>query len=132
MTLTPILQSTLAIQLHVLAAAIATVLGIIQFAGIKGTIVHRILGYGWVTAMAIVAISSFWIFEFRFIGLWSPIHLLSIGVLVALPFAVLHARRGRIDDHRSAMIWMFAGALAVAGFFTFLPGRIMHAVLFGG
>ena len=132
MTLTPILQSTLAIQLHVLAAAIATVLGLVQFAGVKGTMVHRVIGYGWVVSMAAVAITSFWIFEFRFIGPWSPIHLLSIGVLIALPFAVFHARRGRIDDHRSAMIWMFLGALAVAGFFTFLPGRIMHAVIFGG
>jgi uncharacterized membrane protein len=29
------------------------------------------------------------------------------------------------------MITMFIGALAIAGLFTFLPGRIMHAVAFG-
>jgi uncharacterized membrane protein len=29
------------------------------------------------------------------------------------------------------MIAIFTGALAVAGAFTFFPGRIMHAVLFG-
>jgi uncharacterized membrane protein len=27
---------------------------------------------------------------------------------------------------------MFFGALVIAGLFTFVPGRIMHAVLFGG
>jgi uncharacterized membrane protein len=29
------------------------------------------------------------------------------------------------------MIAIFVGALVVAGLFTFWPGRIMHAVLFG-
>jgi uncharacterized membrane protein len=29
------------------------------------------------------------------------------------------------------MIAIFAGALVVAGLFTFMPGRIMHAVVFG-
>jgi uncharacterized membrane protein len=29
------------------------------------------------------------------------------------------------------MIAIFAGALVIAGFFTFVPGRIMHAVAFG-
>jgi uncharacterized membrane protein len=30
------------------------------------------------------------------------------------------------------MLGLFFGALVVAGIFTFLPGRIMHAVVFGG
>jgi uncharacterized membrane protein len=29
------------------------------------------------------------------------------------------------------MISVFAGALVIAGLFTLLPGRIMHAVVFG-
>jgi uncharacterized membrane protein len=29
------------------------------------------------------------------------------------------------------MVGLFAGALVIAGIFTFMPGRIMHAVLFG-
>jgi uncharacterized membrane protein len=29
------------------------------------------------------------------------------------------------------MMSLFVGALVIAGVFTFLPGRIMHAVLFG-
>jgi len=29
------------------------------------------------------------------------------------------------------MIAIFTGALVVAGLFTLLPGRIMHAVIFG-
>ena len=59
------------------------------------------------------------------------IHLLAIFTLVMLPLAVLHARGHRVARHRNAMIAIFAGALVVAGLFTLMPGRIMHAVVFG-
>lgn len=36
-----------------------------------------------------------------------------------------------IRAHRWTMISIFTGALVIAGLFTFVPGRIMHAVLFG-
>jgi uncharacterized membrane protein len=81
--------------------------------------------------MAVVAASSFWIHEIRLLGPWSPIHLLSIFTLIVLPIAVWRARRHRIADHRRIMTMIFVGALVIAGLFTFLPGRIMHAVIFG-
>jgi uncharacterized membrane protein len=56
--------------------------------------------------------------------------LLSILGLVTLPLAVMHARRHDIAQHRMAMLMLFTGALVIAGGFTFLPGRIMHAVVF--
>jgi uncharacterized membrane protein len=34
-------------------------------------------------------------------------------------------------EHRRIMIFIFSGALVIAGLFTILPGRIMHRVLFG-
>jgi len=51
--------------------------------------------------------------------------------LATLPLAVVHARRHRVERHHNAMISIFMGALVVAGLFTLLPGRIMHAVVFG-
>jgi uncharacterized membrane protein len=81
--------------------------------------------------MAAVAISSFWIHQIKLIGPWSPIHLLSIVTLVTVPPSVWMARRHRVADHRRVMISIFCGALVVAGLFTLLPGRIMHAVVFG-
>jgi uncharacterized membrane protein len=48
-----------------------------------------------------------------------------------LPLAVVHARRHRVDRHRNAMTAIFVGALVIAGLFTLMPGRIMHAVVFG-
>jgi uncharacterized membrane protein len=57
--------------------------------------------------------------------------LLSIFTAVMLPIGVVHARRHRVRQHRSSMIWLFAGALVIAGIFTLFPGRIMHRVVFG-
>jgi len=45
---------------------------------------------------------------------------------------VWHAHRHAVQRHRFSMIGIFSGALVVAGFFTFAPGRIMHKILFGG
>ncbi len=81
--------------------------------------------------MAAVAVSSFWIHQIRLVGLWSPIHLLSIFTLVVLPLAVWRAHQHRVADHRRIMISLFAGALVLAGLFTLVPGRIMHTVVFG-
>jgi uncharacterized membrane protein len=46
--------------------------------------------------------------------------------------AVIAARRVEIARHRFIMGSLFFSALVVAGAFTFLPGRIMSKVLFGG
>jgi uncharacterized membrane protein len=48
-----------------------------------------------------------------------------------LPLGVLAARRHRVSAHRKTMIGLFLGALATAGLFTLMPGRIMHEVVFG-
>ena len=48
-----------------------------------------------------------------------------------LPLAVWRAHTHQVVAHRRAMIGLFSGALVIAGLFTLLPGRIMHAVVFG-
>ena len=132
MTLAPLLSASLAIQIHAFAAMAAFVLGIVQLARPKGDSLHRVLGYAWAVAMVLVAASSFWISEIKQWNGFSLIHLLSIQVLVTLPIALMAARRGNIRRHKLAMTGMFVGALVIAGLFTLLPGRIMHAVMFGG
>jgi uncharacterized membrane protein len=56
---------------------------------------------------------------------------LAIFTLIMLPVAVLAAHRHEVAWHRRAMIGLFVGALLIAGLFTLVPGRIMHAVVFG-
>ena len=91
MSLAPLLDAAPAIPLHAFAAMAAFVLGLVQFAAPKGTLPHRTIGWIWVSLMAAVAISSFWIHQIRLVGPWSPIHLLSIFTLVMLPLAVWRA-----------------------------------------
>ncbi|MEH2517883.1 putative membrane protein [Bradyrhizobium sp. AZCC 1610] len=131
MSLAPLLDAAPMIPVHAFAAMAAFALGIVQFAAPKGTLPHRTIGWIWVGLMVVVAASSFWIHEIRLLGPWSPIHLLSIMVLVLLPVAVIAARRHNVSRHRKTMIGIFTGGLVVAGLFTLLPGRIMHAVFFG-
>jgi uncharacterized membrane protein len=126
-----LLDAAPAIPLHAFAAMAAFALGIVQFAAPKGTLPHRTLGWIWVLLMAAVAISSFWIHTIRLVGPFSPIHLLSIFTLIMLPLAVWRAHKHRVADHRRIMIMTFSGALVIAGLFTLVPGRIMHAVIFG-
>jgi len=131
MSLTPLLDAAPAIPMHAFAAMAAYALGLVQFAAPKGTLPHRTIGWIWVLLMVSVAISSFWIHTIRLVGPFSPIHLLSIFTLIVLPIGVWRAHRHRAADHKRIMTMIFAGALVIAGLFTFLPGRIMHAVVFG-
>ena len=131
MNFAPLLDAAPAIPVHAFAAMAAFALGIVQFAAPKGTLPHRTLGWIWVGLMLSVAVSSFWIHQIRLVGLWSPIHLLSIFTLITVPLGVWRAHRHQVADHRRIMILIFSGALVIAGLFTLLPGRIMHAVVFG-
>lgn len=123
-------EAGLVIQLHVAGALGALVIGTVLLVGVKGTRWHRILGWSWVAAMAVTAISSLFIHRINPGGL-SVIHLLSGWTIISLPMAIYAIRRGRVQAHRRAMTGMFVGGLIVAGAFTFLPGRLMWAIFFG-
>ena len=131
MSLAPLLQASLVIQVHAVAAMAAFVLGIVQLSAPKGTVPHRLLGWIWGAIMVVVSVSAFFVHEIRLWGPWSPIHLLAVFTLVMLPLGVWRARRHEVQHHRWTMIGTFTGGLVVAGVFTFVPGRIMHAVAFG-
>jgi uncharacterized membrane protein len=131
MSLAPLLDAAPVIQAHAFAAMAAFTLGVIQLAAPKGTLPHRTIGWIWAALMLTIAGSSFFIHEIRLWGPFSPIHLLSIFTLVMLPIGILRAHRHDVERHRRTMLGLFFGALVIAGAFTFLPGRIMHAVAFG-
>ena len=131
MNLAPLLTAPAVIQIHAFAAIAAFALGAVQLAAPKGTIPHRTMGWIWAGLMLAVIVSSFFIHTIRLWGPFSPIHLLAIFTLVMLPLAVWRARQHDVRKHQRAMMSLFLGALVIAGIFTFLPGRIMHAVVFG-
>lgn len=132
MTFAPLLHAPFAIQLHVATVIPAAILGAFLLARPKGTRWHRMLGKIWIVLMVVTASSTFFIHEIRLVGGFSPIHLLSIYVLFGSWQAIAAARRHDIAVHRGHVAGMYLGGIVVAGLFTMLPGRLMHASLFCG
>ncbi|MEM9248735.1 MAG: DUF2306 domain-containing protein [Pseudomonadota bacterium] len=128
----PLLRKGPVVITHALAAFAAIAAGSLQFALPKWTGLHRVLGYLWGGLLALVAGSSFFIFDLRLIGPFSPIHLVSAYTLWSLWTALQHARHGRIEAHRRQMVSLYTVALILTGLFTLIPGRTMHEVLAGG
>ena len=130
MNIKPLLEAGPAIQLHVAAAAFAVMLSVAIIVIRRGTPAHKRIGRAWVAMLALICISSFWITGMNGSN-YSWIHLLSAWTLLGLTQAVWAVRSGNIRAHKYAMISTMVGALLGAGFFAFMPGRMMNAVLFG-
>src|SRR5262249_45348323 len=96
-----------------------------------------------ITLMALMLIAAFINHDIFAYGLFSPkvcshgkftcasIHILSVGTLLALPYAVLHARRGNIVYHRAMVFVLFMIVLVLGTVLTAIPHRRMHTVVFG-
>ena len=133
MTLAPLWSAPQPIPLHALAAVAALLIGLMQIILPKGTRRHVVQGWLWVALMAFVALSSFLIVARMMpLGRFGPIHALSAFTLLSLAGGVLAIRRRRdVRLHGATMIYLFLGALVVAGAGAFMPDRIMHRVVAG-
>jgi uncharacterized membrane protein len=131
MSLQPLLDASPIIQLHAYAAVLAFFLGGVVLFRRKGDTPHKKLGLTWVGLMVTVCLTSFFIWELRVFGLFSPIHLLSVLTLYALWQAVRYARQRKIKAHMRMMQLLYLAALVITGWFTFMPGRTMNRVVFG-
>jgi uncharacterized membrane protein len=132
MTLEPLFDAPLAVQIHVAAVTPAALLGAYILLRPKGTLFHRLLGKIWMALMVVTALSSFFIHQLDLFYGFSPIHLLSIATLIGSWQAIAAARRHDIRMHKRIVKSLYFGGIVVAGLFTFVPGRIMHAVAFNG
>lgn len=135
MNLQPLLDASPAVQFHVATVVPAALIGTWQiFFSRKGAPLHRALGYVYIVLMSATAVSTLWIHELvpngPFYGL-SPIHLLIPLTFFGFFGAIQGARTHDIRRHRISMLSVYIGAILIAGLFTFMPGRIMHAVFFG-
>jgi uncharacterized membrane protein len=135
MTLAPLLHAPLAVQIHVATVVPAALIGTWQiFVSRKGAPLHRAFGYLYLTLMSFTALSTLWVHQLLpngpFYG-FSPIHLLIPLTLFGVVGALRGAWTHNIAMHKRSMIGLYFGAILVAGGLTFLPGRIMHAVVFG-
>jgi uncharacterized membrane protein len=134
-TLEPLLNAPLAVRIHVATVVPAALIGTWQiFFSRKGAPLHRALGFVYLALMTFTAITTLWVHRLMpdgpFFGL-SPIHLLIPLTLWAVYNALQGARLHDIPRHKNAMLTLYIGGILVAGGFTFVPGRILHAVVFG-
>jgi len=118
-------------QLHVTVASIAILIGVIQIVRRKQGSGHRLLGRAWVAAMAVAALSSFFLQDMT--GGFNYLHGLAVFVLANLALGVWRARRGRYTEHALFMIntWgglVTAGWMAAARHGLDLPSGL-HALI---
>jgi len=134
-TLAPLLAAPFAIKLHVFTVVPAFFLGTwLIFFSTKGARRHRAVGYVYLTLMTITAITALWIHEIPAIDIvygFGPIHIFSFVTLSGVVGALRGAWTHNIRMHRRSMLGVYIGGLLIAGTFAFLPGRIMHALVFG-
>ncbi|MBW8619208.1 MAG: DUF2306 domain-containing protein [Hyphomicrobiales bacterium] len=132
MTLSPLLAAGPVIQFHVVAVSLTILLTLIQLLLERGSDWHRRVGRVWMIAMALTALSSFFISTIQWIGPFSPLHLLSIISLISLLIAYRAAHRGDVKSHSRTLLSLVIFALIIPGIFTLFPGRLMYRVVFGG
>ena len=135
MNLAPLLYAPLAVQVHVATVVPAFFIGTWQiFLSRKGAPLHRALGYLYLTLMTVTSIAALFVHQLMphgpFLG-FSPIHLLVPLTLFGVVGALRGAWTHNVRLHRSAMLGVYIGGLLIAGSLAFLPGRIMHSVMFG-
>ena len=135
MSLAPLLAAPFAVQLHVFTVVPAFFLGTwLIFFSAKGARRHRAIGYVYLALMTVTAIAALFIHQIPAIDLvygFGPIHIFSIVTLSGVVGALRGAWTHNIKMHRSSMLGVYIGGLLIAGTFAFLPGRIMHAMVFG-
>ena len=127
-------DSSLFIQAHFYFAIAAFLTGAFQLLRKKGTTSHKILGKIWVVMMFIICLTSFWIKEVMPNGIfwgYSPIHLLSVFVIIQISLGVHFARVGNILGHKKCMTYTYVGGLLIAGAFTFYPDRLLYKIFIG-
>jgi uncharacterized membrane protein len=124
---------SLVVQVHLVAALLALVLGGWQLIAARGGARHRVVGRLWVLAMAVTAISSFGItgkLGWAWLGGYSWIHGLSLWILVCLVLAVRAARRRAFPAHRGWMTGAYGGLVSAGVFAALDPGRVVGHWLF--
>jgi uncharacterized membrane protein len=129
MTLSPLLQASVAVQLHVAAAVLAILLGASQFLGRKGSGPHRVIGWFWVLMLAVLCITSFFIPGTLFIGPVSVFHALSAYTLWALVMGARAAMLGDVESHRSYMTWLYILSVLISAAIAVLGGGVLSEVL---
>jgi uncharacterized membrane protein len=115
---------------HIATILLAVILTPVMLLRRRGDRLHRRLGWVWASAMGLTAALTFGIRGINQ-GQLSLIHILSAWTLIQVPLIVWAARTHNHRKHRAAVRGMVAGALIIAGIFTFPFDRLLGHWLFG-
>ena len=124
------IAATPAIKVHLLTALAALVLGGVLMTARKGRTFHRVAGWMWVSLVSVTAGATLFITSLNH-GSWSLLHLITGWVLLALPLAVIAARRHKVSAHRRTMMGLFYGGFAINLFVALMPGRTLWMMFLG-
>ena len=121
---------SLPIQIHLITALSALILGAALMIVRKGRRFHRIAGWTWVSLVSVTAGATLFIRTLNH-GSWSFLHLFTAWTLLVLPLAVMAARRHAVSRHRRTMMGLFYGGFAINLLIAFIPGRTLWVMFFG-
>ena len=131
MTLLPFLSASLPVQVHIIAAVLALILGPLALYRRRRDRTHKVVGYIWITVMTVLAVGSFLIpSHFTPIGI-GPLHGFAVLTLWSLWAGISAAIAHDIARHEAILRSLYSNGLIIAGAFTFLPGRTLNRMLFG-
>jgi uncharacterized membrane protein len=119
---------------HLATIIPAFVIGTYLLLNRKGTPRHRLLGKIYMLLMLATAVVTLVMpaqVGPRLFNHFGFIHLFSVMVLYSVPAAYLAARKGDIATHKGNMIGIYIGGILIAGAFAFMPGRMLHQLIFG-
>ena len=119
--------------LHLGSIAPAALIGTYIMSTRKGSDVHKVAGKIFMVLVFVSAGISLFMPAFvgpRFINHFGFIHLLSVLTLFSIPAAYFAIRRGDVKIHQRYMILVYGGGIGVAGFFAFMPGRMLGSWVF--
>lgn len=119
---------------HLATVLPAFLIGTYMMVQHKGTPRHKFLGRIYLILMLTTGIITLFMPAHggaRLIGHFGWIHLFSFLTLWSVPRAFIAARTGNIAAHRGSMIGLYIGGILIAGTFAFMPGRMMHRLVFG-
>ena len=122
------------VYIHLATILPCFLIGAWMLARPKGTTAHKRLGRAYsmlIVFTAVVTLAMPAEVGPRIAEHFGFIHALSVLVLVSIPLAIAAVRRGNIARHKAAMLAVYIGGIGIAGAFAFMPGRLLHAWLFG-
>ena len=129
-TFSPFLTASPAVQIHVVAALVSIALIPPVLWRVRRDGWHKKLGYVWICAMVVTAISSFWISGIGVFGRFSPLHLLAVLSLVTMGVAIYWAIKRNIHAHQRALRNLSTYGLGIPSVLNFLPGRTFSNAFF--